>query len=102
MTLSLLAMFFSKLCVHFIAVPITSHCQRIPDLCGRPNLNGLQETDKAVIDVEAAEDGILAKIIVRRISSFSPFNSMLNATVWCTGPRRRQGRGRQLPHRHPR
>jgi hypothetical protein len=25
----------------------------------------LQETDKAVIDVEAQEDGILAKIVVR-------------------------------------
>jgi pyruvate/2-oxoglutarate dehydrogenase complex dihydrolipoamide acyltransferase (E2) component len=26
---------------------------------------GVQETDKATIDVEAQEDGILAKIIVR-------------------------------------
>lgn len=81
MTLLLLATCSSKLCVHFTVVPITSHCQRIPDPSGRPNPNGLQETDKAVIDVEAAEDGILAKIIVRLISLFSPFDSLLNATV---------------------
>ncbi len=38
---------------------------RIP-LTLKPALTGasLQETDKAVIDVEAQEDGILAKIVV--------------------------------------
>lgn len=42
-------------CASFKVSPKTSTC----------NNASLQETDKAVIDVESQEDGILAKIVVR-------------------------------------
>ena len=48
-------MSFSKLYVHHSKTHLTSTCDNA----------SLQETDKAVIDVEAQDDGVLAKIVVR-------------------------------------